>query len=129
MIKLTHVSKIITVLAGILIELCVDDILCSSAFGDYTWIWMKDNNQYKVSGTLKEITLLIDSTNFYRLNRFYLINLDFLVEIIYNKKDGDVLLGEKVKITVLIDKIRELINEIEIRNKGFVYRGWDSANN
>lgn len=105
------------------ISIIVRDILYCESNKDSTWVNMVSGVRYDASGNLKEMTAKIDSANFYRLNNFYLINLDFLVEIISTKKDGVVRLGETAEVTVLIGKIRRLVAEIVKRYDDYVLCG------
>ncbi len=121
--------KTITVLEnGLPLELLVSSILCCNSFVDHTCIWMKNNERHKVSGRLKKIEAMIDSVDFYRIDRYCLINLDKIIEIIYNDVDGVIRFNEIAKIKVSVAKIWSLLKLINDQNMGRVFRGFDSTN-
>ncbi len=63
-----------------------EDILRIEAMSNYSVFYLLNQPKIIVSKTLKEYELLLEETNFLRINRSTIVNLDFVVK--YKKGDG-----------------------------------------
>lgn len=72
----------------------IDDIIYCKADDSYCTIFTKDD-AYMVTKTLKEVENLIDQTNFFRVNRSYLVNINFAKK--FDKRNNVLILACKPK--------------------------------
>lgn len=95
---------------GKLLFLDVDDILYCESDGNYTKIFLVDNNRLFVTKKLKEIQELLPSTCFFRVHNSYVINLRKVRE--YLKTDGYVILTNNSKIPVSRNRKNQFLDKI-----------------
>lgn len=74
-----------------LLKIDTQRIIWVEAEDNYTHLWLDKNEHYLVSSTLKQIEDKLPKTNFIRIHRTYLINLQYLDKI----EDQFVHLGKK----------------------------------
>lgn len=90
----------------------IDEIIKLAADGNYTYFHLKGSKKYLASKSLKYYEGLLKNKRFFRVNRSYLININF-IDSIYKKetiilKDGDkinISVRNKTQISSLIKKL------------------------
>ena len=106
-------SKISLQLSGKTIFVKSDDILYCKADGNYSEIFLKENRKEFLSKKLKDIEELVQDTNFFRVHKSYLVNLNHIKEFINN--DGQYLvLDNGVSIPVSRSKKNALFQLLNI---------------
>lgn len=95
---------------GKLLFLDVDDLMYCESDGNYTKLYLKDNNRLFVTKKLKEVEELLPQTCFFRVHNSYVINLRKVRE--YLKTDGYVVLTDNTKIPVSRNKKNQFLNRI-----------------
>ncbi|MEM9545703.1 MAG: LytTR family DNA-binding domain-containing protein [Bacteroidota bacterium] len=85
-------------------------VRCESS-GNYTWIYMDNNDKHLVSKTLKEIEGMLDSRRFYRVHHSHLVNISFIKKYLKGKdgtlvlKNGELVPVSRTKKSNLLDRI------------------------
>ena len=75
-----------------------NDIVRFEASSNYSFMYQKDGNKKLVTKTLKEIELILNQTNFFRVHMSHLLNLTFIKK--YMKASSYVVLSDGSTITV-----------------------------
>jgi two-component system LytT family response regulator len=90
----------------------IDDIVYCKSEGNYTTVYLKNNEEYLLAKLLKDVEKLINSKHFVRTHQSYLVNINFIKE--YIKRDGYYLLLEnKVSIPVSKSNRNFLLQSLE----------------
>jgi two-component system LytT family response regulator len=79
----------------------IDDIVYCKSEGNYTTVYLKNNEEYLLAKLLKDVEKLINSKHFVRTHQSYLVNINFIKE--YIKRDGYYLLLEN-KVSIPVSK-------------------------
>jgi two-component system LytT family response regulator len=75
------------------------DIMYCKSDGNYTHIFLKDKEKYFVSKNIKSITQLIDASEFIRVHKTYLVNINYIKEYIRGD-GGELIMDDKTNIPV-----------------------------
>jgi two-component system LytT family response regulator len=102
------VCKIPLSLTGKTIFVKPDDILYCKSEGNYTEIHFISNKKELISKKIKDIEILINNLNFYRVHNSYLVNINYIKEFV--KTDGQyIILDNNVSIPVSRTKKNDLL--------------------
>jgi two-component system LytT family response regulator len=93
-----HKQKITINTDGKLIFLNADDIIFIESDGNYSTIFLNDNQKLVVTKKLKEVNSLLPEKLFFRIHNSYIINLNKVKEFI--KTEGYVVMHHNHKIPV-----------------------------
>lgn len=86
-----------------------DEIMYCKSDGNYTEIFFKEQKKEVLSKKLKDVELLLQSENFFRVHKSYLVNVKYIKEFV--KSDGHYLVLENdVTIPVARLKKNELLD-------------------
>jgi len=86
-----------------------DNILYALSEGNYTEVYLEDNQCLTSTKNLKEFEDTLSTENFYRIHHSHLINLNYLVE--YRNSDKNfVVMSDGKKLDVSKRKISEFLN-------------------
>ena len=64
----------------------LDDIIYCKSDGNYTTVYLINDEEYLLSKIIKEVQEIINSKHFIRIHQSYLVNINFVKE--YIKSDG-----------------------------------------
>lgn len=95
---------------GKLIFLSSEDILFVESDGNYSTIYLEDNQKKLVTKKLKEIDELLPENSFFRIHNSYIINLDKIKEFL--KSDGYVVMQSNHKIPVARQRKSDFLNKL-----------------
>ncbi len=87
---------IVTVKRNVKRKIFIDDILYCKAYNTSTKIPLQNNDSHLISKPLKEIQQELPKHSFYRINRSYLINMNYAVEFRKNGHASIEMLGGSV---------------------------------
>ena len=77
-----------------------DDIVCCTADGNYTKIWLRNGRQEIISSNLGSVEGMLDGDDFFRISRSGIINFKYLVQVDTRrgicKLDGEEIMELKV---------------------------------
>lgn len=94
----------------------ISNIIYCKADGNYSDIYLKNNDVIKTSKTLKHIVELLPQELFFRIHKKYLINLNYLNK--YSKfNGGDVILDNGTMLPVSERNKPKLVNKLQNKNK------------
>lgn len=88
-------------------KIFVNEIIYCMADGAYTIFYLNNNERLIFSSLLKVVEELLANNNFFRINRSYLVNLDYCYELIIGKKPA-LILPNNVKLYVSLSKMKLL---------------------
>ncbi|MCF6169400.1 MAG: LytTR family DNA-binding domain-containing protein [Bacteroidales bacterium] len=93
-------KKVVLKTTGSILCVDIDDIyFCESDGGSYTRFHFQDKSKFLVSKPLKEYDEMLSGSNFFRIHKSYLVNLDKIVS--YEKQaGGSVILDNQIELTV-----------------------------
>lgn len=77
----------------------IDDIIYCKSEANYTWVYLKNNENFLVTKTLKEYDETLSKNNFVRIHQSYLININY-VERYVKGKGGSVIMSDGTEILV-----------------------------
>lgn len=77
----------------------IDDIIYCKSEANYTWVYLKNNESFLVTKTLKEYDETLSKNNFVRVHQSYLININY-VEKYVKGKGGSVIMADGTEILV-----------------------------
>ncbi|MDF1696049.1 MAG: LytTR family DNA-binding domain-containing protein [Saprospiraceae bacterium] len=78
----------------------VDDITYLQAESNYTWVFIADGSKYLVAKTLKDVTTLINRTQFFRAHKSYFVNLNHVQRYIRGQGGYLVMVsGEQIPVS------------------------------
>lgn len=101
-----HVKKIALPMSHGLVFVAVKDIVYLKADGSYTHLFMQDGTKYFISKKVKDFEPSLTQTNtFFRTHRSYLINIDYIKEVV--KQDGGHVVMENGDIVHLARERKE----------------------
>lgn len=103
-------KKITISTEGKLIFLNVDDILFAESDGNYSTLFLKDNQKILVTKKLKEINSVLPKNNFFRIHNSYIINLGKIKEFL--KTDGYVVMESGHKIPVARQRKSDFLEKL-----------------
>lgn len=88
-----------------------DEIITLKAFGSYTIITLKNNEEIKVSLNSKNMFYLLDGfDNFIRVHRSWIINKNYIKKIIHNKyKQSNLILLENGALIPIVLSAQKLL--------------------
>ncbi len=89
-----------------------DNVLYFQADGSYTKVVLNDNKVHTISKGLKHFeSLLLDTDNFYRCHKSYLVNLNYVTDYI-KSGGGNLIINRTHEISVSEDKLEILLQRI-----------------
>jgi len=104
-------AKIALSFTGKTIFIKPEDILYCKSDGNYTEVHFSNNKKELISKKIKDIEILINHTNFFRVHNSYLVNTSHITE--YVKNEGHyIILKNKISIPVSRAKKKELLSLI-----------------
>jgi len=103
-----HGKKITINTDGRLVFLNSDDILFAESDGNYSTIFLKDEQSILLTKKLKEVNALLPENSFFRIHNSYIINLNKIKE--FFKTDGYVVLESNHKIPVSRQKKSDFLD-------------------
>ncbi|MEP1487906.1 MAG: LytTR family DNA-binding domain-containing protein [Algibacter sp.] len=86
------------------------DVLYCEADDNYTKIYLRNEEKYLVSKTLKYFEDVLGDFNFVRVHKSYLVNINDIVKYYRKGKTGSILLNNKKEITVSASKKANLMS-------------------
>lgn len=86
------INKIALPLIGRTIFVKLEEIYYCKSDGNYTTVYLKDNEKYLLSKKIKDVEAIINSKQIIRVHQSYLVNIDYIKE--YVKIDGYYLILE-----------------------------------
>jgi len=92
-------KKIPIALSDKIVMVDKNDIMYCKSDGNYTHIFIKDKSKYFISKNIKNITQLINATEFIRVHKTYLVNVNYIKEYIRGD-GGEIILEDKTNIPV-----------------------------
>lgn len=92
-------KKIPIALADKIVMVNKNDIIYCKSDGNYTHIYLTDDVKYFVSKNIKAVTNLINSPEFIRVHKTYLVNATYIKEYIRGD-GGEIILENKINIPV-----------------------------
>ena len=95
---------------GRLLFLESDQIHYAESDGNYTTLYLSDNQKIVLSKKLKEVNQMLPERSFFRVHNSYVVNLDQIKE--YLKSDGYVILKSGKKIPVSRQKKSDFLDLI-----------------
>lgn len=95
---------------GKLLFIDQDDIIFVESDGNYSTLFLKDNQKILVTKKLKEINSLLPAQNFFRIHNSYIINLCKLKEFL--KTDGYVIMESGHKIPVARQRKSDFLEKL-----------------
>ena len=87
-----NIGKVMLPLSGKTLFVNAEEIIYCKSDGNYSELFFKDNKKEIVSKKIKDVEVLIDSTDFFRVHNSYLVNINYITEFI--KSDGQYLVLE-----------------------------------
>lgn len=78
---------------GLLIKVSYDDVTHIRALGDYCTICTTNEGAHTIHMTLSRLADLLPKTMFVRCHRSYILNVDKIRSIEYDRKDGTAYVG------------------------------------
>lgn len=103
-------KKITISTEGKLIFLNLEDILFVESDGNYSTLFLNDNQKLLVTKKLKEIDNLLPNDTFFRIHNSYIINLDKIKEFL--KTDGYVIMESGHKIPVARQRKSDFLEKL-----------------
>ncbi len=103
-------KKITISTEGKLIFLKLDDILFVESDGNYSTLFLVDNQKLLVTKKLKEIDSLLPNNNFFRIHNSYIINLNKIKEFL--KTEGYVVMESGHKIPVARQRKSDFLEKL-----------------
>lgn len=103
-------QKITISTEGKLIFLNKDDILFAESDGNYSTLFLIDNQKILVTKKLKEINALLPDNSFFRIHNSYIINLGKIKEFL--KTDGYVVMESGHKIPVARQRKNDFLEKL-----------------
>ncbi len=88
-------------------KIFIDDILFCKAVGAYTNFHLTDNKTILTSMLLKDVENKLNSYNFSRINRSYLVNLDHCFELLTGNKP-EIVLSNNIKLEISQSRLKYL---------------------
>ncbi|OUR94744.1 DNA-binding response regulator [Flavobacteriales bacterium 34_180_T64] len=95
---------------GKLIFLNVDDILFVESDGNYSTVFMADNQKLVMTKKLKEVNAMLPDLYFFRIHNSYIINLNKIKEFI--KNEGYVIMQSNHKIPVARQRKSDFLEKL-----------------
>ncbi|MBD3638236.1 MAG: response regulator transcription factor [Crocinitomicaceae bacterium] len=90
----------------------IDDILWCEADKTYTIVHFVKGNQIKVSKLLKDVEALLPSSDFYRIHKSHIVNLDCITK--YTNEDGPMVhLSDGTKLEVAVRRRQLLLTKLK----------------
>ena len=86
------------------------DILYCEADDNYTKIYLRTEQKYLVSKTLKYFEYVLGTSNFVRVHKSYLVNVNDIIKYYRKGKTGSVLLSNSQEILVSASKRADLMS-------------------
>ncbi len=106
-------KKIPIALADKIVMVNKNDIVYCKSDGNYTHIYLKDDVKYFVSKNIKAITNLINSPEFIRVHKTYLVNATYIKEYIRGD-GGEIILENKINIPVSRTNKQKVLQALHI---------------
>ena len=106
-------KKIPIALADKIVMVNKNDIVYCKSDGNYTHIYLKDDEKYFVSKNIKAITNLINSPEFIRVHKTYLVNATYIKEYIRGD-GGEIILENKINIPVSRTNKQKVLQALHI---------------
>lgn len=78
----TYKQKFLVKVGQYLKQFVIDDITCFISIEKATYIHTTNNRDYNIDFSLEKLEITIDPKQFYRINRKYIINQNFITEIV-----------------------------------------------
>ncbi|WP_452219748.1 LytR/AlgR family response regulator transcription factor [Lacinutrix salivirga] len=104
-------SKKITInTEGKLLFLNIDDIIFAESDGNYSTLFLENQQKIVVTKKLKEICQLLPDTSFFRIHNSYVINLRKIKEFL--KSDGYVIMESNHKIPVARQRKSDFLEKL-----------------
>ncbi|MBP1838448.1 LytR/AlgR family response regulator transcription factor [Formosa algae] len=95
---------------GKLIFVEIDDILFVESDGNYSTIFLKDNQKIVLTKKLKEVNTILPEHVFFRIHNSYIVNLNKIKE--YIKNEGYVVMQSNHKIPVARQRKSDFLEKI-----------------
>jgi two-component system LytT family response regulator len=95
---------------GKLVFIYADDIIFVESDGNYSTIFLKDNQKMVVTKKLKEVNQLLPEQSFFRIHNSYIINLSKIEAFL--KTEGYVIMESKHKIPVARQRKSDFLDKI-----------------
>ena len=77
-------------------KIFVNEILYCKADGAYAKLFLIENRRFVASKLLKEFEKILESYNFFRINKSFLVNLDHCIELHIGDKPKVLLSSEEI---------------------------------
>jgi two-component system LytT family response regulator len=107
------VNKIALPLNGKTVFIKLDDVYYCKSDGNYTTIFLKNDEKYLLSKKIKDIDALFNSKQIIRVHQSYLVNINYIKE--YVKNDGYYLVLEN-RVTIPVSKANRTYLQKMIQN-------------
>ena len=95
---------------GKLIFIQIDDIIFVQSDGNYSTIYLKNNQKKVVTKKLKDINNLLPENSFFRTHNSYIVNLNKIKEFL--KNEGYLIMESNHKIPVARQRKTEFLDKI-----------------
>jgi len=95
---------------GKLLFLSLDEIIFVESDGNYSTLFLKDNQRILVTKKLKEVNALLPEDNFFRIHNSYVINLGKIKEFL--KTEGYVVMDSNHKIPVARQRKSDFLEKL-----------------
>ena len=109
-------TKVALPLLGRTLFVKIDDILYCKAEGNYTEVCIIESRKELISKKLKDISELLDNPRFFRVHKSYLVNIDYVEELITNEgnylilEDGSSIPVARSKKNTLVELLNQKFN-------------------
>lgn len=91
----------------------LDEITHLQAESNYTWVFMEDDQKYLVSKTLKQVSAMIEKSNFFRAHKSYVVNMHFVRRYVRGR-GGYLVLKNDTQIPVSRNQRNDLLEFLNV---------------
>jgi two-component system LytT family response regulator len=111
--KPNQVEKLLIRQAGRLVVVQLNDIQIVEGESNYARIYLNDGSKMLTSMTLKEIETLLNSDQFFRCHKSFIVNLKQVDEI-QTGEEPTIILKNKTKVQIARRRVKDLIHQLSL---------------